>query len=96
MLPSSDEARLPRQGLGDAGRCLLEQVVAQENMQRAWKRVKANKGGAGVDRLDIVQTEAHLRQVWMTLPLFRVALNPRFTRPFYAVPRTSAARTASG
>lgn len=28
----------------------------------------------------------------MTLPLFRVALNPRFTRPFYAVPRTSAAR----
>ncbi len=33
---------------------------------------------------------------YMTLPLFRVALNPRFTRPFYAVPRTSAARTASG
>ena len=33
---------------------------------------------------------------WLTLPLFRVALNPRFTRPFYAVPRTSAARTASG
>ena len=67
MLPSSDEARLPRQGLGDAGRCLLEQVVAQENMQRAWKRVKANKGGAGVDRLDIVQTEAHLRQVWSSI-----------------------------
>lgn len=34
--------------------------------------------------------------VTVTLPLFRVALNPRFTRPFYAVPRTSAARTASG
>ena len=32
----------------------------------------------------------------LTLPLFRVALNPRFTRPFDAVPRTSAARTASG
>ena len=32
----------------------------------------------------------------LTLPLFRVALNPRFTRPFYAVPRTSAARIASG
>ena len=31
-----------------------------------------------------------VRQV--TLPLFRVVLNPRFTRPFYAVPRTSAAR----
>lgn len=32
----------------------------------------------------------------VTLPLFRVALNPRFTRPFYAVPRTSVVRTASG
>ena len=32
----------------------------------------------------------------LTLPLFRAALNPRFTRTFYAVPRTSAARTASG
>ena len=38
--------------------------------------------------------EATIKAV--TLPLFRVALNPRFTRPFYAVPRTSAARTASG
>ena len=35
-------------------------------------------------------------RIIVTLPLFRVALNPRFTRPFYAVPRTSAARTASG
>ena len=25
----------------------------------------------------------------VTLPLFGVVLNPRFTRPFYAVPRTS-------
>ena len=39
---------------------------------------------------------AHPQALIMTLPLFRVALNPRFTRPFYAVPRTSAARTASG
>ena len=41
--------------------------------------------------------EFELAARWrLTLPLFRVALNPRFTRPFYAVPRTSAARTASG
>ena len=39
---------------------------------------------------------AHRAAQTLTLPLFRVALNPRFTRPFYAVPRTSAARTASG
>ena len=32
----------------------------------------------------------------LTLPLFRVVLNPRFTRPFCAVPRTSVFRNASG
>jgi RNA-directed DNA polymerase len=33
-------------------------------MQRAWKRVKANKGAAGVDGLDITQTGQHLKHVW--------------------------------
>ena len=32
----------------------------------------------------------------MTLPLSRVVLSPTVTRPFFAVPRTSVARTASG
>jgi len=32
----------------------------------------------------------------VTLPLFRVVLSPMVTRLFYAVPRTSVARTASG
>ena len=30
----------------------------------------------------------------LTLPSFRVALSPTITRPFFAVPRTSVARTA--
>ncbi|MCS0592690.1 group II intron reverse transcriptase/maturase, partial [Massilia norwichensis] len=34
------------------------------NMQRAWKRVKANKGAAGVDGLDIAQTKEHLKHAW--------------------------------
>ena len=36
-------------------------------MQRAWKRVKANKGAAGVDGLDIVQTGQHLKHAWPTI-----------------------------
>ena len=36
-------------------------------MQRAWKRVKANKGSAGVDGLDIVQTAEYLRWTWPEL-----------------------------
>lgn len=36
-------------------------------MQRAWKRVKANKGAAGVDGLDISQTGQHLKHAWPTI-----------------------------
>ena len=36
-------------------------------MQRAWKRVKANKGAAGVDGLDIAQTGQHLKRAWPTI-----------------------------
>lgn len=60
----SDETGLPRREPEGAGRGLLEQAFARENMQRAWKRVKANKGAAGVDSLDISQTAEHLRWAW--------------------------------
>ena len=53
---TSDETGLPRQEPEGAGRDLLAQALARENMQRAWKRVKANKGAAGVDGLDIART----------------------------------------
>lgn len=36
-------------------------------MQRAWKRVKANKGAAGIDGLDITQTRERLRHAWPTI-----------------------------
>lgn len=36
-------------------------------MQRAWKRVKANKGAAGVDGLDIAQTGQHLKHAWPSI-----------------------------
>jgi len=36
-------------------------------MQRAWKRVKANKGAAGVDGLDIAQSGQHLKHAWPTI-----------------------------
>jgi group II intron reverse transcriptase/maturase len=63
----SDEARSTRQESEDAGRGLLAQALARENMQRAWKRVKANKGAAGVDGLDIAQTREHLKHAWPSI-----------------------------
>ncbi len=63
----SGETALPRPEPEGAGRCLLAQVFARENMQRAWKRVKANKGAAGIDGLDINQTAEHLQWAWPEL-----------------------------
>jgi RNA-directed DNA polymerase len=60
----SDEARRPRHELGSTGSGLLLAALTRENLQRALKRVRANKGAAGVDGLDIDQTVAHLRTAW--------------------------------
>ncbi|MDQ1831666.1 group II intron reverse transcriptase/maturase [Massilia scottii] len=64
---ASDETRFPRQGARDAGQDLPRQALARESMQRAWKRVKANKGAAGVDGLDIARTGQHLKHAWPTI-----------------------------
>jgi RNA-directed DNA polymerase len=43
---------------------LLEQIVAPENMRKAWDRVKRNKGAPGVDGRTIDETAGLLRQHW--------------------------------
>lgn len=46
---------------------LLEKVVASENLHRAWRQVKRNKGAAGVDGRDIAETETFLREHWSAI-----------------------------
>ena len=43
---------------------LLEQVLDRENMRKAWARVKANKGAAGVDGMSISKASGFIRQNW--------------------------------
>ena len=70
--PVSDEACGPpreHQGTGSAKTKagpggLLEAALTRENLQAAWKRVKANKGAAGVDGRDIEQTARMLQTSW--------------------------------
>jgi len=62
--PVSDEASNPRDDNESTGSALLQAAVTRENLQRAWKRVKANKGAAGVDGLDIEQTARQLVTAW--------------------------------
>ena len=65
--PVSDEVNRPQDESDNAGQGLLERAFARENLKRAWKRVKANKGAAGVDGLDIEQTAKHLLSQWAAI-----------------------------
>nr|WP_156886338.1 group II intron reverse transcriptase/maturase [Pseudomonas alcaliphila] len=60
----SDEALRPRGETDSTGQGLLYWALARGNLQRAWKRVKANKGAAGVDGLSIEQTAERLLTEW--------------------------------
>ena len=62
--PVSDEVNNPRRDTESTGSALLQAALTRENLRQAWKRVKANKGAAGVDGLDIVQTARHLVTAW--------------------------------
>ena len=65
--PASDEASNPRQDTKSTGSALLMAALTRENLQSAFKRVRANKGAAGVDGLDIDQTARQLVTTWPVL-----------------------------
>ena len=62
--PGSDEAPRPHSEPESTGPGLLSAVLAKENMQQAWKRVRANKGAAGIDGLGIDETAERLMWEW--------------------------------
>lgn len=62
--PACDEACGPRHETESTGSALLAAALTRENLKRAFKRVRANKGAAGVDGLDIGQTARHLATAW--------------------------------
>lgn len=52
---TSEENRLPQQ-------TLLEQILDRENLNKAWKRVRANKGAAGIDGMTVTAFSDFARQ----------------------------------
>jgi RNA-directed DNA polymerase len=82
----SDEAGGPPREYPDTGSApskagtggLLEAALTRQNLQLAWKRVKANQGAAGADGLDIERTAELLRSRW---PDIRQALLQGHTGP---------------
>lgn len=69
--PVSEETSGPRHANEHTGSALLQAALTRENLQVALKRVRANKGAAGMDGMDIAQTVRHLLTAW---PGIRAAL----------------------
>jgi RNA-directed DNA polymerase len=42
----------------------MEEVCDRGNLERAWKRVRSNKGGPGVDGMTIEEAKGYLREHW--------------------------------
>jgi RNA-directed DNA polymerase len=48
----------------DPDGCLLRRMLSRENMLKAWKRVKANKGAPGIDEMSIEEFPEFARNNW--------------------------------
>jgi RNA-directed DNA polymerase len=46
---------------------LMEEVCERENLQSAWKRVRRNQGGPGVDGMTIDDAKTYLREHWPSI-----------------------------
>lgn len=43
---------------------LMEEILSRENMARAYKKVKANKGASGVDGISVDEIQEYLKENW--------------------------------
>ena len=50
--------------MSDPNEHLLERIFSQENMLKAWKRVKVNKGAPGIDNMSIEDFPDFARENW--------------------------------
>jgi group II intron reverse transcriptase/maturase len=57
-LPKITENNLINSYLYEEG--LLEKILSRDNMNRAFKKVKSNKGAAGIDGMEIIELKTHL------------------------------------
>ena len=57
-------AAAQQSALGSNSDDLMERVVAWDNIDRAWRNVKANRGAPGPDGISIAEFPQHFRAQW--------------------------------
>ena len=74
----ADESRPGGKHGANPERSMMERIVAPENLQAAWRRVKANAGAPGIDGMTVEAFPAFCRQHW---PRLRAQLMEGSYRP---------------
>lgn len=46
---------------------LMEQILSKENMTLAYKKVKANKGASGIDKVEVGEIHDYIKQNWTSI-----------------------------
>lgn len=64
-LPKIDENNLIDSHLEEKD--LLEKIVSRDNMNKAFKKVKSNKGASGIDGMEVTELKLHLENHGVTL-----------------------------
>lgn len=57
----------PNEATMAAPKATLSAVLENENLNEAWRAVRANKGAPGPDGLDIARSMAHIREHWESI-----------------------------
>jgi len=52
---------------GEQNNDLMEEVLSRQNMLKALRRVKKNKGASGIDNLTVESLKPYLRQNWLLI-----------------------------
>ena len=65
--PTGEALGWREEAIADSGSDLMEAILNTDNVSEAWKRVKANRGAAGVDGMTVDDFPARFRELWPQL-----------------------------
>ncbi len=62
----SASAAMTKSALSDTSEALMERVVAWDNIEKAWKKVRSTRGAPGPDGVTINDFPDYRKRLWLT------------------------------